>query len=282
MNQAVTLAPFTLNDGTELPAVGLGTFGMHGESGIATIATAINAGYRLLDTAVGYGNEREVGEAVRRSDVPRDQIRITTKIPGRGHGYDAARRSIQESRQELGVECIDLHLVHWPIPSIGKYVDTWRALVAAQADGEVRSIGVSNFTDQYLKPIIDVTGVVPAVNQIELHPHFSQRDLHAVDQARGICTQAWSPLGQGQQLFRLEPVAGPAKRLRVTPAQVVLRWAHQLGALPIPRSTSPVRQHQNLDLAGFELTEDEVAAITALARPDGRLWNGDPDTIAFL
>lgn len=276
------LAPFVLNDGRLMPAVGFGTFGMQGESGIRTMSEAIRLGYRLLDTAVGYDTEREVGEAVRRSGVPRDEIWLTTKIPGRGHGYDAARRSIEQSRKALGVDRIDLHLIHWPIPSLDKYVDTWRALIAARDDGEVASIGVSNFTARYLTPVIDATGVVPAVNQIELHPHFHQPDLRAVNEAHGILSQAWSPLGQGRRLFVTDPVAGPARRLAVTPAQVVLRWAHQLGAAAIPRSTSPQRQQQNLDLASVELTADETTAISALGRPDGRLWSSNPDVVAFM
>lgn len=282
MSAQSTLPSFVLNDGEQLPAIGFGTFGMLGEPGIATIVTAIQAGYRLLDTAVGYENEREVGEAIRRSDVPRDEIRVTTKIPGRGHGYDAARRSIQESLRTIGVDRTDLHLIHWPIPSLNRYVDTWRALVAAQADGEIRSIGVSNFTRPYLESIIDATGVVPAVNQVELHPHLPQKQQRELDDAHGILTESWSPLGQGAALFRLAPIDGPARHLHVSPAQVVLRWQHQLGALPIPRSTSPVRQRENLDIGGFHLAEAEVAAITALGRRGGRLWGGDPDTISFM
>lgn len=277
-----TLAPFRLNDGEQLPAVGFGTFGMRGEAGIGTIVEAIRNGYRLLDTADGYGNESEVGQAVRRSGVPRDEIRVTTKINGSGHGYDEARRSIERSRRRLGVDRSDLHLIHWPTPSLGRYADTWRALVAARADGEIRSIGVSNFTRRYLEPIIEATGVVPAVNQIEMHPHFPQHDQRLLDRSWGIVTQAWSPLGQGSALFGLPPVAGPARRLGVSPAQVVLRWAHQLGTLPIPRSSSPDRQRENLDLTGFTLTGDDVAAITEIGHRGRRLWNGDPDTIAFM
>jgi 2,5-diketo-D-gluconate reductase A len=223
MSPLTDLAPVALNDGKNLPAIGLGTFGMRGEDGIAAVL-----GYRLLDTAVGYGNEHEIGEALRRTSVPRDQLWVTSKIPGRDHGYDGTRQSIRGSLERLGLEQIDLHLIHWPIPRIGKYVDTWRALVAAQADGELRSIGVSNFTRSYLEPIIDATGVVPAVNQIELHPHFPQPDLRAVNRELGICTQSWSPLGRQRPLFDAEPISRPARRLDVTAGQVVLRWHHQL------------------------------------------------------
>jgi 2,5-diketo-D-gluconate reductase A len=276
-----SLPPFRLNDGTTLPATGFGTFGMTGEPGIALIQSALFCGYRLLDTAVGYRNEGEVGEAVHRSGLG-DDVVITTKIPGRGLGYDAARRSIAGSRKRLGVDQIGLHLIHWPMPGLGLYVETWEALVAAQADGEIRTIGVSNFTLRYLTPIIEATGVVPAVNQIELHPHFPQHHQRADNQRLGICTQAWSPLGRGQSLFDADAVLEPARRRGVTSAQIVLRWHHQLGVLPIPRSRQPDRQRDNLADCGIELTDREMTAITALGRDGGRLWNGDPDTTGFM
>ena len=272
------LTPFQLNDGHQLPAIGLGTFGMTGEDGVATLITGLRNGYRLLDTAVGYSNEAGVGEAIRHSGVPASEIVVTTKINASGHGYDAARRSIEQSRHTLGVDQIGLHLIHWPNPRLDKYVDTWRALVDARSDGEVRSIGVSNFTPRYLTPIIDATGVTPAVNQIEVHPHFPQEEQRRVDRELGIRTQSWSPLGRGRELLRASEVAQSANRLGVTPGQVVLRWHHQLGLLPIPRSSNPQRQRENLEVASFELTADEVAALTALGRRGSRLWGGDPDT----
>lgn len=282
MSHPKVLAPILLNDGHHLPAVGLGTFGLTGEDGIAAIVEGLHNGYRLLDTAVGYGNEAEVGEAVRRSGIPESQIVVTTKIRGRGLGYDQARRSIAESREILRVEQIGLHLIHWPIPRLDRYVDTWRAMVDAQADGEIRSIGVSNFTQLHLTRVIDATGVTPAVNQIEVHPHHPQIEQRAADNDRGILTQSWSPLGRGRALLQLPEVADPARRLGVTPAQVVLRWHHQLGLLPVPKSGNSQRQRDNLNLAGFNLNGDEVSALTGLSRPDGRLWNGDPDTTGFM
>lgn len=282
MCTALSLTPIQLNDGHQLPGLGLGTFGMTGADGIATILAALTNGYRLVDTAVGYGNEAEVGEAVRRSGLPASDIVVTTKISGRGLGYDAARRSIEQSRQTMGVEQIGLHLIHWPIPRLDKYVDTWRAMVDARSDGEIRSIGVSNFTAHHLARIIDATGVTPAVNQIELHPHFPQDEQRRVDRDLGVCTQSWSPLGRGRELLSTPEVVGPAERLGVTPAQVVLRWHHQLGLLPIPRSSDPQRQRDNLEIAGIELTTEEVNALTALGHGGGRLWNGDPDTTGFM
>ncbi len=282
MTTSPALSPIRLNDGHHLPAVGLGTFGMTGEDGTACLVAGLRNGYRLLDTAVGYGNEAEVGEAVRRSDVPESAIVVTTKIRGRGLGYDAARRSIDESLRALGVRQIGLHLIHWPMPWLDRYVDTWRAMVDARADGQVRSVGVSNFTPQQLARVIEATGVTPAVNQIEVHPHFPQDGQRRADGALGIVTQSWSPLGRGRELFGTPEVARPAARLGVTPAQVVLRWHHQLGLLPVPRSTDPRRQRDNPQLAGFELSADEVADLTALGRAGGPLWGADPDTTGFL
>lgn len=271
-----------LNDGHELPAIGLGTFGMTGEDGIASLVAGLRNGYRLLDTAVGYGNETEVGEAVRRSGVAASDVVVTTKIRGRGLGYDEARRSITESRQALGLDQIGLHLIHWPMPQLNRYVATWQAMVDARSDGEIRSIGVSNFSAQHLMRIIDATGVAPAVNQIELHPHLPQIQQRHVHHELGICTQSWSPLGRGSELLSRPEVARPARRLGVTPAQVVLRWHYQLRLLPIPKSSNEQRQRENLEIAGFALTTEEVSALTALGSKGGRLWNGDPDTTGFM
>ena len=269
---------YTLNDGTSLPAIGFGTVPMKGEEAVTAIRSALEAGYRLLDTAVNYGNEKEVGEAVRQSGVPREEILVTTKIPGREHGYEEAKASVRGSLERLGLDHIDLHLIHWPNPSVGKYAETWRALVELREEGLVRSIGVSNFTAEHLERIIDETGVAPSVNQIELHPYFPQAQMREVDAGHGVRTESWSPLGKRQAPFTERPVAGAAERYDVTPAQVILRWQVQLGAIPIPKSATPERQRQNIDVFGFELTDDEVAAITGLGRADGRLFGGDPDS----
>ena len=267
-----------LNDGTSLPAIGFGTYPLRGDDGTATMVSALEAGYRLLDTAVNYENETEVGEAIRRSGLPRAEVLVASKIPGRHHGYDDAIASVRASLGRLGVERTDLHLIHWPNPSQGQYVEAWRALVQLQKDGLVRSIGVSNFTEEHLTRIIDDTGVTPAVNQVELHPRFPQERMREVHERLGIRTQAWSPMGKRRAPLEESAVTSAATTYDVSPGQVILRWHVQLGSLPIPKSADPRRQAENLDVFGFELTEGEMAAITALAEDDGRLFGGDPDT----
>lgn len=278
MSENAAIPTYQLNDGTSLPAVGFGTYPLRGDEGIAAIQSALEAGYRLLDTAVNYGNENEVGEALRRSGLPREEVQVASKLPGRHHAYDEAIASVRGSLDRLGLDHVDLHLIHWPNPSVDKYVEAWQALVDLQKEGLVRSIGVSNFTVAHLSRIIDATGVTPAVNQIELHPRFPQSEMRSAHERLGIRTEAWSPMGKRNAPLDEEPVTAAASRLGVTPGQVILRWHVQLGSLPIPKSSSPERQRQNLDLFGFELTDDEVAAISALGRPDGRLFGGDPDT----
>ena len=266
-----------LNDGTTLPAIGFGTYPLKGKECVEGVLGALEAGYRLIDTAVNYGNEKEVGEAVRTSGVPRDEIIVATKIPGRHHAYDDAVASIQQSLEVMGLDRIDLHLIHWPNPSVGKYTEAWRALLDQREQGNVRSVGVSNFTGEHLERIIDDTGVTPVVNQIELHPYFPQAQMRAEHERLGIRTESWSPLGKRQAPFTEPPVASAAEKYAVSPGQVILRWQVQLGSVPIPKSANPQRQRENLDVFGFELSEDEMEAITALGRPDGRLFGGDPD-----
>lgn len=273
----MTVPTHTLNDGNAIPVLGLGTYRLTGEEGIEAIVSAVGAGYRLIDTAVNYGNEEEVGEAIRRSGVPRDELFVTSKLPGRHHAFDEAIASTKESLQRLGLDHLDLHLIHWPNPRVDLYTDAWRAFVELREQGLVRSVGVSNFTEQHLTRIIDDTGVTPAVNQVEMHPWFPQVEMRTVHDRLGIRTESWSPLAK-RKVFDEQAVRDAAANHGVTPSQVVVRWHVQLGSIPIPKSATPERQRENLDVFGFELGDDEVAAITGLGRPDGRLWGGDPDT----
>jgi len=273
-----TAPTLTLTDGTTLPAIGFGTYPLTGEDGIRAMVSALEAGYRLLDTAVNYGNESEVGEAVRRSGVPREELVVQTKVPGRDHAHDRAVASVEESLERLGLEQVDVALIHWPNPSVGRYVEAYEALVECRERGLVRSVGVSNFTEQHLAEVIEATGVTPVLNQVELHPLFPQEPLRAVHERLGILTQAWSPLGKRSAPFAADPVATAAESHGVTPAQVILRWQVQLGVVPLPKSSDADRQRSNLDVFGFELGAGEMSAITALGRADGRLFGGDPET----
>ena len=264
-----------LNDGTTIPAIGFGTFPHAGEDSAEPTREALSLGYRLLDTAISYDNEEAVGRGIRASDVPRSEIVVTSKIPGRFHGYDETLTGFDESIARLGLEQLDLLLIHWPLPHLEKYVDTWRALVQLQKDGRVRSIGVSNFTPEHLTKIADATGVTPAVNQVELHPFFPQAALREFHAEHGIVTEAWSPLGRGE-LLEHPVVAEVAAAHGVSPAQAILRWHVELGSVPIPKSRSTERQAKNLDIFGFQLDQAEVDALSGLER--GRIWDQDPDT----
>lgn len=272
----LSIPTVTLNDGIPFPELGLGTYGLSGDRGVAAIVAAIESGYRLMDTAVSYGNEREVGEAVRTSGVDRGELFVTTKIPGRHHGYSEAIESTNGSLAVTGLDYLNLSLIHWPNPSVGRFVETWRAMIDLRESRLVRSIGVSNFTEQMLTRLIDETGVVPAVNQVELHPYFPQDALRAFHSEHGIRTESWSPLARRSELLQEHVLKELAEIHGVTPTQVVLRWHVQIGSTPIPKSADAERQRENADVFGFELTPDEVGAISALER--GRLWGGDPNT----
>jgi diketogulonate reductase-like aldo/keto reductase len=270
-----TIPTISVNDATTMPALGFGTYELNGAQAVASVVDALESGYRLIDSAVNYRNEREVGRAVAEVPGSADSVIVTTKVPGRDHGYDATMRSFEGSLDRLGR--IDLYLIHWPMPRLGRYVDSWRAMVELQQQGRVRSIGVSNFTTKQLREIVDATGVVPAVNQVELHPRFPQEQLRQVHQEMGVITESWTPLGEGRA-FADPAVTDPAAKYGKTPAQVVLRWHLQLGAVPIPKSGDPQRRRENADVFDFALEESEVDAITSLGKPNGRLWGGDPET----
>ncbi len=278
----MTTPQFTLNDGHSIPAIGFGTYPLRGDRGLVAMRAALDNGYRLLDSAVNYQNEAEVGHAasdfLKDSGIARDELTVQTKIPGRHHDYELALQAGQSSLELLGLDRIDMLLIHWPNPITGKYRDAWRALVELQKRGVARSIGVSNFTAEHLAHIIEDTGVTPAVNQVELHPHFPQADLRAEHARLGIVTQSWSPLGKHNAPYAEPTIANPATAHGVTPAQVILRWQVQIGAVPLPKSATPERQQENLDVFGFELSDAEVVAISALTRADGRLFGGDPNT----
>jgi diketogulonate reductase-like aldo/keto reductase len=263
-----------LNDGHRLPALGYGTYSITGPDAPGIIAEAIDAGYRLLDTAVRYENEAEVGEAVRHSSVPRDELVVTTKLPGADHGFDEALRSCEESLKRLGLDRIDLYLIHWPQPPIDRYVETWKAFVRLREEGMVRSIGVSNFLPEHLDRIVDETGIAPAVNQVELHPYLSQAEQRAADASHGTITESWSPLGRGSDLLERSELQQIADKHDRSVGQVVLRWHTQLGAVPIPKSATPQRFRDNLAVFDFELDADDLETIGSLDQ--GRRLGGDP------
>jgi diketogulonate reductase-like aldo/keto reductase len=270
----VSIPTLTGNDGLAIPAVGFGTFPHAGDDSRTTAISALDAGYRLLDTALRYENERGVGRAVRECGLPRSEILVTTKLAGRHHGYDETIKGCHESLTNLGLDYVDIYLIHWPLPRLDKYVDSWKAMIKLRDEGLVRSIGVSNFTEAHLRRIVDETGVVPVMNQVEMHPHFPQAPLRAVHAELGIVTESWSPMGRGELLS--EPtVIAIAQAHGVTPAQAVLRWHVQLGVVPIPKSADPARQRANIDLFGFALSDNEMAALSGMER--GRIWGQDPE-----
>jgi 2,5-diketo-D-gluconate reductase A len=264
-----------LNSGHEMPQVGYGVFQIPPRETEEAVRTALDAGYRSLDTAAMYRNEEGVGRAIAASGLPREELFVTTKLNNDAHGFDAALQAFEASRGRLGLDYLDLYLIHWPLPARDKYVETWKALVHLRDEGRVRSIGVSNFQPAHLDRIIDATGVVPALNQVELHPYLAQPALRASHADLGIVTEAWSPLAKGGELLSDQTVTSLAEKYGRTPAQVVLRWHLQLGNVVIPKSVTPQRIRENLDLFDFELDPDDMAEIESLDR--GRRTGPDPD-----
>lgn len=260
----------------QIPQFGFGVFQIEPARTAEAVRTALEAGYRHIDTAQGYGNEEGVGQAVRESGLPRDEVFITTKLINSRHGYDEAIAALDESLQKLGLDYVDLYLIHWPRPHADRYVETWRAFEKILSDGKARSIGVSNFQVPHLQRLAAETGTVPAVNQIELHPWLIQRELREYHREHGIATEAWSPIGKGGDLLREERIVALAEKYGKTPAQVVLRWHIQHGNIVFPKSVTPSRIRENIDIFDFELSADDVAAIDGLDR--GTRLGPDPDT----
>lgn len=267
---------YNLIDGHVIPQVGFGTYKLNGASGVHAIVNALNNGYRVLDTAYNYENEGTVGKAMQQSHVSRDQIIVTSKLPGRYHSYEQAARTIQESIYRLGVEYIDLYLIHWPNPKQGLYVEAWKALIEAQKMGLVKSIGVCNFLPEHLETLEKETGVLPAVNQIELHPYFNQKDAIKYHEKKGIITEAWSPLGRASEVIHDKNIEQIAEKYNKTIPQIILKWHVQNGVVPIPKSTSNARQIQNLDIFDFYLESEDLHTIDNLTKSDGRLKDQDP------
>ena len=273
--QTTSVPLLDLNDGNRIPQLGFGVFLVPPEETAEAVGHALRTGYRLIDTAAAYGNEAGVRDAILASGLDRSEVFITTKLANPDQGRDRARHAFEQSLEALGGEYIDLYLIHWPIPSQDLYLETWETLCALREDGRVRSIGVSNFKAEHLDRIIDATGVVPAVNQIELHPRLQQPELRRYDSERGITTEAWAPLGRGKLLDDpvITEIAGAHDR---TPAQVVLRWHVQLGNVVIPKSATPSRIEENFHVFDFELSSDEMDRLAELER--GERTGPDPDT----
>ena len=276
----MTVPALTFNDGHTIPQLGFGVFRVDPAETERIVTDALEVGYRHIDTAAVYGNELGVGRAIESSGIPRDELFITTKLWNSDQGTESAYDAIDLSLEKLGLEQVDLYLIHWPRPDLDRYSESWLALEQIRDDGKTRSIGVSNFHRAHLERIISDSGTVPAVDQIELHPAFAQRELRAFSEPLGILTEAWGPLGQGKyDLFGEAAVADAAAAHGVTPAQVVIRWHLQQGIIVFPKSNSRERMAENFDMFGFELTAAEVAAIDALDR--GQRVGGDPDTARF-
>ena len=273
----------TLNDGNTIPQLGFGVYQIEPENTAKAVSEALGIGYRLIDTAEMYGNEREVGEAVRDSGLDRGDVFVTSKLSNSFHEPDDARRAFDETLSELGFDHVDLFLIHWPLPTVynGDYVSTWKALEEFKGDGRARSIGVSNFQVEHLERLAAETGTVPAVNQIEVHPYLTNEAVRTYGREHGIATEAWSPIAQGAVLD--DPtIAQVAEKVGKTPAQVVLRWHIERGDIVFPKSVTPSRMEENFALFDFELEPADVEAISALDRGEDGRTGPHPDTFAYV
>lgn len=265
-----------LNDGNKIPTVGFGTYKLKGNEGATAIESAINQGYRLLDSAYNYENEGTVGTAIRRTSIPREELIITSKLPGRYHSYNDAVVTIQESLYRANLDYYDIYLIHWPNPNRDLYVEAWQALIDAKKWGLIRSIGVCNFLPEHLQRLQDETGVMPALNQIELHPFFNQEEQRKWHEENGVVTESWSPLARANDVFQNNVLQEIATTYNKTVSQIILRWHYQLGAVAIPKSATPTRQLENISIFDFSLNDQAMQAIASLSRPDGRMKGQDP------
>ncbi|GAA1511233.1 aldo/keto reductase [Streptomyces albidochromogenes] len=266
----------TLNNGVEMPQLGFGVWQVPDDEAEKAVDTAIQAGYRSIDTAAIYENETGTGKAIAASGVAREELFVTTKLWNSEQGFDSTLRAFDASLAKLGLDYVDLYLIHWPMPSKDTYLDTYRAFEKIYADGRAKAIGVSNFLPEHLERLIGETSVVPAVNQIELHPQLQQAASRAFHAQHGIATEAWSPLGQGKGLLDVPTVVAVARKHGKTPAQAVLRWHLQTGNVVIPKSVTPSRIEENIDVFDFELDADDLAAFAAL--DEGKRLGPDPAT----
>ena len=275
MTSAAAVPSVTLNDDHTMPVIGLGVGELSDAETEESVSAALEAGYRLLDTASAYGNEAAVGRAIASSGLPREELFVTTKLATADQGYQSSQDALAASLERLGLDYVDLYLIHWPAGEQGKYVDSWGGLLSLKGNGLTRSIGVANFHEEHLADIVDLSFVAPVVNQIELHPLLNQAALRAVNESRGIVTEAYGPLGVGRLLDN-PTIVSVAEAHGKTPAQALIRWSIQLGNIVIPRSSSPERVRSNLDVFDFELTDDEMATLNGL--DDGTRFRPDPET----
>ncbi|MFF0063393.1 aldo/keto reductase [Streptomyces sp. NPDC005279] len=269
----------SLNNGVAMPQLGFGVWQVPDDEAAKVVGTALDAGYRSIDTAAIYENEEGTGRAVAASGMAREDLFITTKLWNSEQGHDSTLRAFDASLDKLGLDYVDLYLIHWPVPSKGAYVETYKALEKIYTDGRAKAIGVSNFLPEHLERLIGETSIVPAVNQIELHPQLQQAETRAFHEEHGIKTEAWSPLGQGKGLLEVPTVVAIAQKHGRTPAQVVLRWHLQIGNVAIPKSVTPSRIRENVDIFGFELDADDLAALAAL--DEGKRLGPDPATFDY-